>query len=443
MADDGDLVAGRYRLRAKAGLDDLGEVWRARDEQLDRDVAVKQLVPHRTTGNASLRAMREARVAAKLSHPHAVTVYDVIEHQGKPCLVMEFLPTCLAEVLVERGPLPRGMVAKVGSQIAAALAVAHADGIVHRDVSPGNVLLTRDGTAKIADFGISRALGEPTVTDRPFIPGTPAYLAPEVAGGADATTRSDVYSLGATLYTALEGHPPVGAVEGDTEALLACIADEEITAPARTGPLADVLLHLLRRDPARRPTMAEAAELLAKVSAGPGTALDPSPVVPRRARMRRIVLVAALAGVIAGGTAIGLAVASAPNEPVLATPGTVLPTAPASGVPDAGRSGPGAAECAATARVTQSWSGGYKVLVSVRNVGPVGISGWAVTWRPAAGRRVDDLWDGKVERSGVSVTVVNETWNATVTVDGSTDFGLITLDSGTGRTTEPLVCRGR
>lgn len=415
MAEDGDLVAGRYRLGAKAGLDDRGKVWRARDEQLDRDVAVKQLVPH-GTGKGTVR------LAAKLSHPHAVTVYDVIEHQGKPFLVMELLPTCLAEHLVERGPLPRGMVADIGRQIAAALAVAHADGIVHRDVSPANILLTRDGTAKIADFGISR---EPAGTDRP----TPAYLAPEVAEGAGATTRSDVYSLGATLYTALEGHPPIGAVEDDTEALLARIAGEEIIAPARTGPLADVLLHLLRRDPDRRPAMAEAADMLAKVAAG---ARRPVPVARRRPRKRkrRTVLAAAAVGVIAGGAAVGLAVAGAPDGPVIAAPGTAGP-------------GPGAAGCAATAQVTQSWTGGYKMLVTVRNVGPGGIGGWTVSWQPAADRRVDDLWDGKIERSGDSVTVVNETWNATVRAGGSTTFGSVVLAGGPGRTTEPLTCSAR
>ncbi|MEU8633008.1 serine/threonine-protein kinase [Amycolatopsis sp. NPDC048633] len=412
MADEGDLVAGRYRLRAKAGLDDRGEVWRARDEQLDRDVAVKQLVP---AGEASLR---EARVAAKLSHPHAVTVYDVIEHQGKPFLVMELLPTCLAEVLAERGRLPRGMVAGIGRQVAAALAAAHRDGILHRDVNPGTVLLTHDGTAKIADFGVARAKGEAI-----------AYLAPEVAGGADATARSDVYSLGATLYTALEGHPPSGAAEGDRE---------DVIAPVRTGPLADVLLRMLRRDPDRRPGMAEAAEMFAKVAAGPRKPFEPAPVarprpLKRRTGKRRTVLVAAAVVVIAGATVIGVAVTGAANRPVIASPGIVRPPTPA----------PGAAGCAATAQVTESWSGGYKMLVTVRNAGPVGITGWAVTWQPAAGRRVDDLWDAKVERSGVSVTVVNEIWNGRVTVDGTTTFGLVAVTGGAGRTPESLSCSTR
>jgi hypothetical protein len=231
------------------------------------------------------------------------------------------------------------------------------------------------------------------------------------------------------LYTALEGRPPVGAVEDDTEALLARITEEEIAAPTRAGPLADVLLQLLRRDPAQRPTMAEAAELLAKVSAGPGTALVAAPVAHRPTRMRRTVLVAAVVGVIAAAVAIGLAVGNAPTEP-----GTVLPPTPKSG-------GATDASCSATAAVTQSWHGGYKVLVTVRNAGPAELKGWAVTWQPAAGRQVDDLWDGSLQRSGVSVTVVNAVWNATVTGNGATSFGLITLDDGAGRATEPLICR--
>ncbi|ADJ47377.1 serine/threonine protein kinase [Amycolatopsis mediterranei S699] len=435
MADDGDLVAGRYRLQMKAALYGLGEVWRARDEQLDRDVAVKQLVSHRTGGKAMLRAMREARVAAKLSHPHAVTVYDVVEHQGGFCLVMEFLPSSLADVLAERRQLPQGMIAKIGTEIAAALAVAHADGIVHRDVSPGNVLLTRGGTAKIADFGIARVLSEPTITDRPFVPGTPAYLAPEVAGGADVTTRSDVYSLGATLYTALEGHPPVGTVDDDTETLLNRIIDEEITTPVRTGPLADVLLLLLRRDPVERPAMGKAAELLAKVSAGPAKAIEPSPVTRRPRRVRRKILLAATAGVIAGGAVTGLATAYAREGTMPVISGAVAPPM----MPGT----PGPAGCAATAQVTQSWPGGHKTLVTVRNIGPAKIDSWAVMWTPAAGHEVDDVWDGEIERSGGSVTVVNASWNATLNVDGSTSFGMVTLDGGTGLTVEPLSCRPR
>ncbi len=437
MVDDGDLIAGRYRVEARVGQHRPGLVWRARDEQLGRAVAIKQLAPHSVTGRAALRAMREARVSAKLQHPYAITLYDVIEHRGEPCLVMELLSTSLADLLVERGRLPRGMVATIGSQVAAALAVAHAHGIVHRDVSPGNVLLTREGTAKIADFGISRATGEPTVTDRPYIPGTPAYLAPEVAGGAESTTRSDVYSLGATLYTALEGRPPVGAVDDDTDVLLARIAGGGIIEPTRAGPLANVLVRLLQRDPAQRPTMAEAAELLAKVAAAPKAASSTPAVPVRRKLVRRLVLAGAVVALVTAGTVVAL-----PKGAAVSPQGTGPPALPG-GAPGSRAPSPGAAGCAAAVQVTESWHGGFKAQVTVRNTGQAELKGWAVSWRPAVGRRIDDLWDGVLERSDGSVTIVNASWNGKVAIGGGTSFGLITRDEGAGGATETLTCRVR
>ncbi|PWV75664.1 Protein kinase domain-containing protein [Prauserella marina] len=214
MTDDGELVAERYRLLALVGRGGMGTVWKARDERLDRVVAVKRLETGSgevATGEAVRRAVREGRVAARLRHPNAIGVHDVVVHDGKPCLVMEFLPArSLSEVLAERQRLPEREVATIGAQIAAALAEAHGEGIVHRDVKPGNVLLTGEGVAKIADFGISRAVGEATVTGDGLVAGTPAYFAPEVADGEAADFASDVFSLGATLYAALEGRLPFG-----------------------------------------------------------------------------------------------------------------------------------------------------------------------------------------------------------------------------------------
>jgi cellulase/cellobiase CelA1 len=153
---------------------------------------------------------------------------------------------------------------------------------------------------------------------------------------------------------------------------------------------------------------------------------------------------AVIVGALAVTTGTGLAAGSALNKPVVATSQARLPGAPsAGGAPDAGQSGGGSAECVASAQVTESWAGGYKVLVTVRNVGPVGMKGWTVAWQSAAGRQVDDLWDGKVDRSGTRVTVVNEVWNGVVAVDGSTDFGLVTRSGGADRTAEPLGCRAR
>ncbi|MGH3515431.1 MAG: serine/threonine-protein kinase, partial [Pseudonocardiaceae bacterium] len=212
----GQLIAGHYRVLDQIGVGGMGVVWRAMDLRLQRLVAVKQLLVQpnlspRATDEARARALREARIAARLHHPNAIVVYDVAEHEGEPCLVMEYLPSrSLAAVLAERGCLPVPEVASIGRQIASALAAAHAAQIVHRDVKPGNILITDDGTAKITDFGVSRAAGDVTVTQTGMMAGTPAYLAPEVARGQVPTPASDVFSLGATLYASVEGCGPFG-----------------------------------------------------------------------------------------------------------------------------------------------------------------------------------------------------------------------------------------
>ncbi len=280
VMDVGRLVAGRYRLRGRVGAGGMGVVWQALDERLDRVVALKQLVvPEGADPVAAVgRAAREARIAARLQHPNAVTVHDVVEDDGKPVLVMEYLPAQTLADRIARGPLPAADVTRIGAQVAGALAAAHAAGIVHRDVKPGNVLLTGDGTAKITDFGIARAIGDVTVTKTGLLAGTPAFLSPEVARGGEPGPASDVFALGATLYAAVEGRPPFG--DGDnTIALLHAVAAGRFTPPRQPGPLTDVLMDLLRTDPATRPTMAQAAERLREpnVTRPPETRLDLHP----------------------------------------------------------------------------------------------------------------------------------------------------------------------
>ncbi|HEV7907462.1 MAG TPA: protein kinase [Pseudonocardiaceae bacterium] len=273
MTDDGRLVAGRYRLGRRIGSGAMGVVWQAHDDRLHRTVAVKQLLlqpglPAADTDEAKRRAMREGRIAARLQHPHAIAVYDVAEEDGQPWLVMEYLPSkSLSTVLSERGTLPPREVAMIGMQIASALAAAHNAGIVHRDIKPGNVLLGDDGVVKITDFGISRATGDVTVTATGMLAGTPAYLAPEVAKGYDPGSPSDVFSLGSTLYAAIEGAPPFGLNE-NTIALLHQVASGKVAPPKQAGPLTALLMRLLRAEPEERPTMAEAREALAAVAAG-------------------------------------------------------------------------------------------------------------------------------------------------------------------------------
>ena len=279
MSDYPRLVADRYRLDERIGSGAMGVVWRAHDQRLDRTVAVKQLLLQpglsaRETEESRARAMREGRIAARLQHPHAISVFDVAlgtdGNEGDPWLVMEYLPSrSLATVLAEQGPLPPREVARIGRQVADALAAAHGAGIVHRDVKPGNVLLGENGTVKITDFGISRASWDVTVTRTGVLAGTPAYFAPEVARGEAPSPAADVFSLGSTLYTAVEGAPPFGLDE-NTLALLRAVADGRVRPPRQAGPLSSLLMHLLRVQPAERPAMTEARDALGAIAAGGG-----------------------------------------------------------------------------------------------------------------------------------------------------------------------------
>jgi eukaryotic-like serine/threonine-protein kinase len=258
--DEDRLIADRYRLISEVGRGAMGVVWLARDERLGRTVAVKELrtgvgLSSTQMEQSYLRARREARIAASLNHPHAVAVYDVVEQEERPYLVMEYVPSrSLAEVLRERTALEPAEVAEIGAQLASALVAAHEAGIVHRDIKPGNILLAESGGAKLTDFGISRAIGDVTVTGTGEMLGTPAYFAPEVAQGHPASAASDVFSLGATLYAAVEGEPPFGTGPSAI-ALLLRIANGEIRAPERIGPLTDTLMWMLGNNPDGRPSM--------------------------------------------------------------------------------------------------------------------------------------------------------------------------------------------
>ncbi len=251
----------------------MGVVWRAVDERLERAVAVKQILAQPGMSEAERssmrqRAMREAKNAARFQHPNAIVVFDVAEQDGDPCLVMEYLPSkSLSAVIGEQGTLPLGQVAKIGEQVASALVAAHRAGIVHRDIKPANILIDEHGTAKITDFGISRAAGDLTLTQTGLIGGTPAYLAPELARGSDPSPASDVFSLGATLYHALEGQPPYGNSSNQL-ALLYTAANGQVIPPRQSGKATALLMNLLRVEPEERPSMVEARERLAALASG-------------------------------------------------------------------------------------------------------------------------------------------------------------------------------
>lgn len=283
MTAPGVLLAGRYRLVNLIAAGGMGSVWEAWDELLQRRVAVKQLLsqPGLTSEEAAMarsRVIREARITARLHHPNAVTLYDVVEHDGRPCLIMQFVPSrSLNRVLADEGVLQPSVAARLGSEVALALAAAHQVGIVHRDVKPSNVLIAEDGSAKLTDFGISHAAGDVTVTSTGMLTGTPAFLAPEVARGAKSGFPADVYSLGATMFAALEGTPPFGT-EQNPMALLHRVASGQMIPPRRSGTLTPLLLRMLAREPADRPAMDDVARTLSLQAAGvSGPGLQQSP----------------------------------------------------------------------------------------------------------------------------------------------------------------------
>jgi serine/threonine protein kinase len=289
----GLLIGRRYRLVRRVGAGGMGIVWEARDELLHRPVAVKELrllpgLSAAEAGQAGQRAMREARLTARLVHPYAVTVFDVVEHDGQPCLVLQFVPSeSLSALLRSLGRLSPAETARLGGEVGSALAAAHRLGIVHGDVKPGNVLIGDDGAARICDFGIADALGEATLGAAGVVHGTPAYLTPEVARGGEPGFASDVFALGATLFAAVEGAPPF-ATDEDPVRLVHRIATDLPAPPRQAGALTPLLVQMLSVDPARRPTMAEVATRLAELVPRqralvqrPATDSQPSPEEPQ------------------------------------------------------------------------------------------------------------------------------------------------------------------
>ncbi|CAN5717893.1 hypothetical protein BH24ACT13_BH24ACT13_07050 [soil metagenome] len=260
------LIGGRYRLTEPVGRGGMGTVWAARDELLGREVAVKEVVPppELEPGERSLlreRTLREARAAARISTPSAVTVFDVVEEDGRPWIVMEWLnaPT-LADIVRDEGPISRYRAAAIGLRILDALDAAHAAGVLHRDVKPANVMVRSDGRAVLTDFGIATLDGDPTITRSGLLVGSPAYMAPERVRGERPTPASDLWSLGATLYAAVEGRAPFQR-DGQL-ATVSALVSEEVPPPQRAGSLTPALDGLLIKDPLRRIDAAQARALL-------------------------------------------------------------------------------------------------------------------------------------------------------------------------------------
>jgi len=283
------LIAERYALEHPIGRGGMGVVWQARDRLLDREVAIKEVtvpdtVPRAERDSLRARVMREARAAARLSHPSAITLFDVLDEPDRAFIVMELVRACtLAEIVAREGPLPPERVARIGLQVASALDAAHRAGIVHRDVKPANVMVDEDGDARLADFGIAQVQGDDRkLTSAGMIVGSPAYMAPEQASGKGSGPEADLWGLGGTMYYAVEGKPPF---ERDNSiATLAAVVKAAPRPPRRAGALAPVIMALLAKDPADRPSLRQLRMRLARIITTGWESTAAQPALPVRDR---------------------------------------------------------------------------------------------------------------------------------------------------------------
>src|SRR5262245_42379595 len=289
MSVDFGLIAGRYRLHEPVGTGGMGRVWLAMDEMLDREVAVKEVVPPEWLSpeermSLRVRTEREARAAALLNHPNVVKIYDVVETGQWPWIVMEYIPSrSLQQVIRQDGPLPPQRVAAIGLEVLDALRAAHEAGVLHRDVKPHNVLIAEDGRVVLTDFGLAALDTDGTITNPDMVLGSAQYIAPERARLGVSNEQTDLWSFGATLYAAVEGHSPYA--RSSSAASLTALATEPPDPAKQAGALGPVLDGLLQKNPRQRLSPATVERMLRKVAAG-GTV-----PAPGRARRRGTVAV--------------------------------------------------------------------------------------------------------------------------------------------------------
>ncbi len=336
----GTLLAHRYRLVEQLGRGGMGVVWLARDEAFGRDVAIKEvLLPpqlaEKERETVFQRTRREARVAARLSHPNVVKVYDVVEYDNRPWIVMELVRArSLTEVVEESGPLTPQRVAAIGLQVLSALSAAHAAGITHRDVKPGNVLCSDNGRVVLTDFGIASVADDPSVTMHGVLMGSPAYIAPERVRGGPARAASDLWSLAATLYAAVEGRPPYD--RGSAVPTVTAVVNEDPDPLQRAGLLGPVLDKIFVKDPDERPNAEAIRAMLREVAstpdgdaaatviiatpdpapAKPDEPAEPAAVAPARRRNAAMALAAVTVGaLVIGGSLLQNMASQAENRP--------------------------------------------------------------------------------------------------------------------------------
>lgn len=346
----GRRLAGRYRLVDVIGSGGAGTVWTAVDEVLGRRVAVKDvLVPpwldEQEQQSLRERTLREAQAVARIGqHPNVVTVYDVVEEDDRPWIVMQLVPArSLAQILDEDGPRTPHETAEIGLQVLRALHAAHTNGVLHRDVKPSNVLVDPAGNAVLTDFGIATMAGQAGLTGTNVLIGAPAYIAPERIRGQPAVPESDIWSLGAMLYSAVEGRPPYQ--RDNALCTMAATVEQDPDPPQQAGPLAPVLALLLQRDPAQRPTLTQVRGLLLTVAATGQQAVDQTAPTAeldqpgqRRQRLPYTVMATAAAGVaavLAVLLTLDPTVPGSPSQQQRENPGPVLPS-PVPAAPTAG-----------------------------------------------------------------------------------------------------------
>ncbi|MBB5119555.1 serine/threonine protein kinase [Streptomyces eurocidicus] len=337
-AHDG-LIAGRYRLRTRIARGGMGTVWRATDELLAREVAVKELhVDGGPLAGAATRAqldrtLREARAAALISHPNVVVLHDVVVQDGRPWIVMELVEgRTLSDVLVADGPVGLPEAARIGVALLGAVRAAHARGVLHRDIKPANVLLeTGTGRVVLTDFGVAHVSGATTLTESGAFVGSPEFTAPERIAGAETGAASDLWSVGVLLCVALSGESPFR--RDSLGGILQAVVHDEIRPPVGAGPLLPVVRGLLERDPRRRMGADEAQRLLRAYLApvcepAGGQRGSPPPYAPYGPASRaRVALTAAVAVVALAGVGAGLAALLSGRDAV----GPLAPTGAASG----------------------------------------------------------------------------------------------------------------
>jgi serine/threonine protein kinase len=318
----------------------MGVVWRADDTILRRRVAIKEIEFPTAPGVQGLdvvkeRATREARNAAALTHPNVIAIYDTIQEDGRAYIVMEFVEAPTLGTVIERdGPMDPQSAASIALDILRALEVAHAAGIVHRDVKPANVMVPTEGPAKLADFGIATVVDDPKLTSTGMVLGSPQFMAPEQAKGARSGSETDLWSLGATLYYMVEGVFPFD--KGETIPTLAAVVHESPRPPRRAGPIAPLISELLQKEPAARPGIQRIREKLQEVAGGiPTPALEPPPsdaaahvhvrARPERSGRRRLIVAAITAAAVVVGAVWFIATRPEDRTPPTSESGTTEP----------------------------------------------------------------------------------------------------------------------